>query len=179
PLRARDRCYFEAILCGALAAAERQAVGRHITVVPLYLTEPVICLAHTGSPITLQRLSAAFHVCLPIRLISGARMKPVHVLLVLLCAPVLLLACASQPASTPASNALTALETAQAYLQRGDNSAERHDYERAIADYTQAIHLQPDYAEAYNNRGYAYYWQGQYPNAIADYDRAIALRPLY
>jgi tetratricopeptide (TPR) repeat protein len=106
-------------------------------------------------------------------------MKPVQVLLVLLCAPGLVLACGSQPVSTPPSSAPSPLGTAQAYLQRGDSYADRHEYDRAIADYTQAIHLQPDYAEAYNNRGYAYYWQGQYPNAIADYDRAIALRPTY
>jgi Flp pilus assembly protein TadD len=111
--------------------------------------------------------------------ISGERMKPVQVLLVLLCAQGLVLACGSQPLSTPPSSEFAPLDTAQAYLQRGDSAADRHEYDRAIADYTQAIHAQPDYAEAYNNRGYAYYWQGLYPNAIADYDRAIALRPIY
>src|SRR5690349_3227592 len=106
-------------------------------------------------------------------------MKLVKVLLFLLCAQGLLLACGSQPASTPSSSALVPLNTAQAYLHRGDIAADTHEYERAIADYTQSIHMQPNYAEAYNNRGYAYYWQGQYPSAIADYDRAIALRPTY
>ena len=106
-------------------------------------------------------------------------MKPVRVLLVLLWAQGLVLACGSQPMTAPSSSAVAPLDTAPAYLQRGDTFADRHEYDRAIADYTQAIHLQPDYAEAYNNRGYAYYWQGQYPNAIADYDRAIALRPTY
>src|SRR5689334_20148740 len=102
-------------------------------------------------------------------------MKLVQILLVLLCAPWLMLSCASQQLNTPPSSASSPLDTAQAYLQRGDSYADRHEYDRAIADYTQAIHLQPEYAEAYNNRGYAYYWQGQYPNAITDYDRAIAL----
>jgi len=106
-------------------------------------------------------------------------MKPVRVLLILIYAHGLLSACASQPTSVPPSSALVPLDTAQAYVQRGDTAADSHEYERAIADYTQAIRMQPDYAEAYNNRGYAYYWQGQYPNAIADYDRAIALRPTY
>src|SRR5262249_39792684 len=31
PLRAQDRLLFEAVLCGALAAAERHAVGRHLS----------------------------------------------------------------------------------------------------------------------------------------------------
>jgi tetratricopeptide (TPR) repeat protein len=106
-------------------------------------------------------------------------MKPVQVLLVLLCAQGLMLACGSQPATTPPGSATALLDTAQAYLQRGDTYADGHEYDRAIADYTQAIHLRADYAEAYNNRGYAYYWQGQYPNAIADFERAIALRPIY
>jgi tetratricopeptide (TPR) repeat protein len=106
-------------------------------------------------------------------------MKRVRVLVILLCAHWLLLACGSQPASTPPSPAPGPLDSAQAYLQRGDVFAERQEWAAAIADYTQAIHLQPEYAEAYNNRGYAYYWQGKSAEAIADLDRAIALRPVY
>ena len=106
-------------------------------------------------------------------------MKPIQLLLVVLYAPGLMLACGSQSVSTPPRSASVPLTTAHAYLQRGDSSAEHQEYDRAVVDYTHAIDLQPDYAEAYNNRGFAYYWQGQYPNAIADYDRAIALRPIY
>jgi hypothetical protein len=121
------------------------------------------------------------HCCIdmsPIKSLSGGQLKPVQVLLILLCTHGLLVACGSQPMNVP-SSALAPLDTAQAYLYRGDTAADSHEYDRAIADYTQAIHMQPDFAEAYNNRGYAYYWQGQYLNAIADYDRAIALRPTY
>jgi tetratricopeptide (TPR) repeat protein len=106
-------------------------------------------------------------------------MKPFQVLLVLVCTQELMLACGVQPAPAPASSASDPLGTPQAYLQPGDTYADRHEYDRALTEYTQAIIMRPDYAEAYNNRGYAYYWQGQYPNAIADYDRAIALRPTY
>jgi hypothetical protein len=74
-------------------------------------------------------------------------MKPVQVLLILLCTQGLLLACGSQPTSVPPSSALVPLATAQAYLQRGDTAADRHAYDRAITDYTQAIHMQPDYAD--------------------------------
>ncbi len=65
------------------------------------------------------------------------------------------------------------------YLKRGEDLAGVHHYDRAIADYTTAIQLKPDYAEAYNNRGFAYYLKGNEERAIADYTRAIELRPNY
>jgi len=48
---------------------------------------------------------------------------------------------------------------------------------QAIADYDQAIALDPDFAEAYSNRGSAYADKGDLDHAIADYDQAIALKP--
>ena len=42
------------------------------------------------------------------------------------------------------------LNSAEAYLMRGDEYADIKDYAQAVADYTQAIQLKPDYAEAYN-----------------------------
>lgn len=65
------------------------------------------------------------------------------------------------------------------YLQRGESFSDAHQYDRAIADYTMAIQLKPDYAEAYNDRGFAYYLKGDAERAIADYTRAIELRPNY
>jgi hypothetical protein len=65
------------------------------------------------------------------------------------------------------------------YLRRGEDFSGVHDYDRAIADYSTAIQLKPDYAEAYNDRGFAYYLKGDAERAIADYTRAIALRPNY
>ncbi|MEE8223247.1 MAG: tetratricopeptide repeat protein, partial [Alphaproteobacteria bacterium] len=52
-------------------------------------------------------------------------------------------------------------------------------YDRAIAEYDQAIKLKPDYAKAYYNRGVAYMSKGLYDRAIEDYDTAIRLRPDY
>ena len=67
-----------------------------------------------------------------------------------------------QPQVTaPPAIATGVLSTAEAYLRRGDQYAAAQDYDRAISDYTQAIKLNPDYAEAYNNRGYAEYWNGK------------------
>jgi len=68
---------------------------------------------------------------------------------------------------------------AEFYLKRGEDFAGVHQYDRAIADYTTAIQLKPDYAEAYNDRGFAYYLKGEAERAIADYTRAIELRPDY
>ena len=68
---------------------------------------------------------------------------------------------------------------AEFHLTRGEDFAGGHEYDRAIADYTTAIQLKPDYAEAYNDRGFAYYLKGEGERAIADYTRAIELRPDY
>jgi tetratricopeptide (TPR) repeat protein len=51
------------------------------------------------------------------------------------------------------------------------------DYDRAIADYSQAIRLDPKYAVAYINRGISYEAKGDNDRAIADYDQAIRLDP--
>ena len=93
-----------------------------------------------------------------------------------------LAACDAQaPASPQPTIAVGSLDTAEAYLARGDELAGMRDFGRAIADYTEAIRLKPDYAQAYNNRGLAYSLQSksQMPNAIADYSQAIQLRPAY
>jgi tetratricopeptide (TPR) repeat protein len=50
-------------------------------------------------------------------------------------------------------------------------------YDRAIADYTQAIRLDPNFAEAYNARGNAYHHKKDYDRAIADYSQAMRLDP--
>jgi tetratricopeptide (TPR) repeat protein len=51
------------------------------------------------------------------------------------------------------------------------------DYDKQIAEYTQAISLNPDDAEAYNNRGKAYEKKEDYDRAIADYNKASKLDP--
>ena len=51
------------------------------------------------------------------------------------------------------------------------------DYDGAIADFSDAIRLKPDYDEAYLNRGAAYAAKNDYAAAIADYTDAIRLNP--
>lgn len=51
------------------------------------------------------------------------------------------------------------------------------DLDKAIADYSAAIQLNPVYALAYNNRGYVYEARGDKQAAAADFRRALALDP--
>jgi len=59
---------------------------------------------------------------------------------------------------------------ANAYRARGDN-------ENAIADFSEAIRLNPRYALARTGRGLAYNDTRQYDRAIADYSEAIEINP--
>ena len=51
--------------------------------------------------------------------------------------------------------------------------------DKTIADYNNAIELNPRDAEAYYNRGIAYYNKGQYDQTISDYSKAIEINPKY
>ncbi len=66
-----------------------------------------------------------------------------------------------------------------AYEHRGNAYYDSGDNDRAIADYTEAIRLDPKEAFAYNDRGNAYQQKGDYPRAIADYTEAIRINPNY
>ena len=68
-------------------------------------------------------------------------------------------------------------EVAEAYYGRGCGYGEKGDYDKAIADYTEAIRLDPKFATAYYGRGVAYGEKGDYDKAIADYTEAIRLDP--
>jgi len=50
------------------------------------------------------------------------------------------------------------------------------DFDKAIADSTEAIRLDPTLAGAYNNRGLAYAEKGDFDKAVSDYSEAIRLR---
>ena len=66
---------------------------------------------------------------------------------------------------------------AEAFNNRGVAYRLKGDYDRAIADYNQAIKLNAKFAIAYNNRGVAYDRNGEYDRAFLDYDQAIKLKP--
>jgi tetratricopeptide (TPR) repeat protein len=62
-----------------------------------------------------------------------------------------------------------------AFTSRGDGYAFKQDYGRAIADYTEAIRLDPNFAAAYNGRAGVYSDQGDVDRAVADYIEARRL----
>ena len=59
----------------------------------------------------------------------------------------------------------------------GSKYFEKGQWNKAIAEYNEAIELDPKYADAYFNRGNAYFNKGQYDQAIADYNKAIEINP--
>ncbi len=68
---------------------------------------------------------------------------------------------------------------AQFYFNRGVDRSKLGDKQGAIADYTQAIQIDPNYAKAYRYRGVARYNLGDNQGAIDDYTQAIKIDPNY
>ena len=64
-----------------------------------------------------------------------------------------------------------------AYYSRGNSKRDLKDYDGAIADYTKAIDLDPNFASAYNNRANSKVRLKNYIGAIFDYNKAIDLDP--
>ncbi|MBR1090687.1 tetratricopeptide repeat protein [Bradyrhizobium manausense] len=64
-----------------------------------------------------------------------------------------------------------------AYEGRGRIALRHGDNSRAIADFSEAIHLNPNRASLFRDRAQAYRQNGDLALAIADYDEAIALDP--
>lgn len=58
-----------------------------------------------------------------------------------------------------------------------DTQDTRKDYEKAIADFTEAIRLKPELALAYNNRGFARLQEKDDKGAMEDFKSAIARNP--
>jgi len=70
---------------------------------------------------------------------------------------------------------IAAAPSAEAFSLRGTVYFDKGDWPRAIADYTDAIRLEPKNGEAYNNRAWTYYRAGRHAEALADADKAVEL----
>jgi lipoprotein NlpI len=68
---------------------------------------------------------------------------------------------------------------AVAYYSRGLAYYDKGDDDRAIAEFNEAIRLDPKFAYAYSSRGLAYDHKGDLGHADPDYNEAIRLDPKY
>ena len=73
--------------------------------------------------------------------------------------------------------ACNGLGEAEQHYNAGAELKEEGRLEEAIAEFTEAIRLDPDFALAYSSRGYLYVETGRYDQAIEDLDEAIRLNP--
>jgi tetratricopeptide (TPR) repeat protein len=74
---------------------------------------------------------------------------------------------------------LPATRQASLYSDRGVAKWRLRQLDGALADFTKAISLSPDYAVAYNNRGNVYMDMNRTEDAFKDFDRAVALSPAF
>jgi tetratricopeptide (TPR) repeat protein len=75
------------------------------------------------------------------------------------------------------SGKYTGPNLARRYYNRGVSYSAKEDNDRAIADYTEAIRLDPALYPPLINRGLAYFDKNDYGRAITDFSEAIRLNP--
>ncbi|HEX8228722.1 MAG TPA: tetratricopeptide repeat protein [Chloroflexia bacterium] len=78
--------------------------------------------------------------------------------------------------TTPTSPGQVPAE-ASAHNDSGLLARDSGDLDKAVAEFSEAIRLKPDYAAAYLNRGGVYRSQEKYAESIVDFNRAIELVP--
>ncbi|MFZ5452163.1 MAG: tetratricopeptide repeat protein [Thermodesulfobacteriota bacterium] len=81
------------------------------------------------------------------------------------------------PAPPVPSPPPTPTKTAMDYFKSGSIHLGGGNLEQALADFTEAIRLKPNFWAAYLNRGTALRRKGEFDQAIADYNQAIQMKP--
>jgi Flp pilus assembly protein TadD len=69
-------------------------------------------------------------------------------------------------------------DDARGWRNRGLMHLVKDDFEKALADYDQAIKLDPRDAYSFNNRGIARIGKGDRTGAIANFRKALILNPM-
>lgn len=85
----------------------------------------------------------------------------------------------NKPSTDKPAQRLSNPKSPSDFVAKGVVESDRGDESQAIDAYTQAINLDPKYADAYYQRGNARYDQGDPQGALADYTQAISLNPDY
>ena len=70
-------------------------------------------------------------------------------------------------------------QNAEAYLSRGNVCLDKREYDKAIADFNEALRLDPRNARAYCGRGWAWNQKKEYDKAIADFNESLQLNPRF
>jgi Flp pilus assembly protein TadD len=68
-------------------------------------------------------------------------------------------------------------EPAEEYFKRGNELSLSGEFEEAVAEYEQALEIEPENVDLMSNLGVAYYNLGQLDKAIDQYSRAIEIAP--
>ena len=79
--------------------------------------------------------------------------------------------------SSPGCGTFEAAGEANAHLESADVARHDGDYDKAIAEYTEAIRGMPDAYYVYAMRGNAWRAKREYDRALADFNQAIELNP--
>src|SRR5208282_2993664 len=77
------------------------------------------------------------------------------------------------------ANQEASAQNARTYNDRGLAKEKKGDLDGAMADYNQAMKLNPKYAAPYNNRGNVRKKKGDLNGAMAEYNQAIKLNPKF
>src|SRR5665213_2329612 len=70
-------------------------------------------------------------------------------------------------------------DNATNFYNRAMSERDKGDYDKAIADFTQAIKLNSNYVAAYDDRSFAKERKGDYDGAFSDAVKAIQMNPKY
>ncbi|MFZ4544637.1 MAG: tetratricopeptide repeat protein [Saprospiraceae bacterium] len=68
---------------------------------------------------------------------------------------------------------------ARPQVKLGGIYSNKNQWDKAIAHFSKAIEINPNFTEAYNNRGAVYWSQEKWDKAVGDYTKAIELNPKF